>query len=238
MNFFKKLVQRILPPQDVATEERRESVRLNFEVEIQVEWDGRSRPAKIVNLTFTGLCIEAGFALSEGRELLLKRDQVGPPFRGTVLWCKARENGRYIAGIECELDEEKLINSWLEPTLVEAGFLADYLNEKRTLVRVAGRLDCTLTGSAEEVLGSGKVADLSLGGALLEWPGDLKTGGDVSFSTEGLGKLDPLKGTATVASCRPGEGDIWLVGIQFKEVDSAQVRAYMTSLMKASSEGP
>lgn len=233
MNFFRKLVQRLIPAEGVTTEERRESVRLDFEVQIQVEWSGQSRSAKLVNLTFTGLCLQTDAFLEVGQELVLRRDEVGPPFGGTVLWCKPKEGGQFLLGIECELDEEKLIDSWLEPTLIEAGFLPDYLDEKRTLVRVSGNLECKLFDASGEELGGGKLVDLSLGGALLEWPSDLEVQKEVRFQTERTVDLAPLEGSALVASCRSGKGAVRLVGLQFKQVDQDLVRTYMATLLKS-----
>lgn len=231
MNFFKKLVQRLLPPETVTTSERRTSVRLNFAVDIEVQSDSVSFPAKVLNLTFTGLCVETPVVFEEGQEVTLKRPESGPPFRATVLWCKPKSDQRYLLGLECELDEEKLIGSWLEPALIEAGFLAEYLDEKRTLVRVPGKIDCRLAETSGKGLGSGKMLDLSLGGALLEWATELPTEVTFGFETVALGKLGGLSGTVRAASCRKSEDGIWLVGLQFEEVDLEKVKQYMASMI-------
>lgn len=234
MNFLAKLVSRLLPPTEegsLAVGERRESVRLNFEVDLEVQAGSNTHQARLLNLTFTGLCLEVPVALIEGQELVLKRPDAGAPFRGTVLWTKVKEGGLHLVGVEAELDEDKLVNSWLEPTLVEAGFLAEFLDEKRRLVRVPGKLQCKLTNLSGEVIGRGQMLDLSTGGALLEWGTALEPGQDVKFEAHPLSTVAALTGTAKITSCRQKESGQWHCGMQFDKVDGEAVKKTMASMM-------
>jgi len=233
MNFLKKLINRFVPPDSVPTDERRQSVRLTFRVPIEVKTKSETISASLVNLTFTGLCIEVERPLAEDQELTLVRDDFGPSFNGTVIWCKRMDAGKYLVGIECELDEEKLINSWLEPTLVQAGFEADYVDEKRELVRVPGRVPCRMTSAEGEELGDGQMLDLSRGGALMECPFEMEEGCEVSFRTAPLGKLEPFEGRALVSSARKKENGRWMCGLKFKGVSSEEVEPYMKFMMRS-----
>ena len=231
MNFLKKLISRFLPPEAVPTDERRESVRLNFVVDIEVKAGEKTIPARMVNITFTGLCIETETALEEGQNLTLIREESGPSFNGTVLWCKPRDEGKFIVGIECELDEDKLIGSWLEPTLLQAGFEANYVDEKRKMVRVPGRVECELSSLSGAKLGEAKMLDLSRGGALMERNSPLAPNTKVHFATQPLGKLKALKGHALVKSSRQRTDGIWLHGLLFLDVEVSDVEPYMRTML-------
>lgn len=234
MNFLAKLVSRLLPPTEegvLAVGERRESVRLNFEVDLDVKAGSNTHRAKLLNLTFTGLCLEVPVALNVGQELTLMRPEAGEPFRGTVLWTRVKDAGVHLVGVEAELDEEKLINSWLEPTLVEAGFLAEFLDEKRRLVRVPGKLQCKLTSPSGEEIGRGQMLDLSVGGALLEWGTALEPGLEVKFEAHPLSTVAALTGTAKITSSRQKESGQWHCGMQFDKVNEEAVKKTMASMM-------
>lgn len=231
MNFLKKLISRFLPENAVPTDERRESVRLNFQVELQVKVGEKLLPAQMVNITFTGLCLETASNLSEGQLITLIRDESGPSFDGTVLWSKEKESGVYVVGVECELDEEKLINSWLEPTLIQAGFEANYVDEKRRMVRVPGRVACELSSLSGAKLGEAKMLDLSRGGALMERTSPLAPNTKVHFATTPLGRLKPLEGHALVKSSRQRNDGVWLHGLLFLDIEEEEIGPYMGSML-------
>lgn len=225
MSFLRRLVSQLLPAEDIDLDERRDSVRLNFSCPVEVVAGQRSLEGEVLNLTFTGLCLRLPEALEADTELTLKRDEFGPAFNATVLWNKKKEQG-YLVGVQGELDEEKLINSWLEPTLRQAGFEAEYVDEKRQLLRVPGRVPCTLSDSDGRSLGQGELLDLSKGGALLESQAPLEKDQELRFQAQGLGALPPLEGTAKVVSVSGNR-----TGLAFVHVHETRVRAYIKEML-------
>ena len=234
MSFFRKIIQQLIPEEALPTEERRESVRLNFQTEIVIEVDNKSIPASLVNLTFTGVCIKSKKRLAEDQVLTLERDEVGPPFAGIVLWSKPTNDGQYLTGIQCELDEEQLLQSWLYQTLIEAGFVADYVDEKRNLIRVPGRVACSLRTISDKDLGQGQMLDLSIGGALLEWDEEVSMVTAVSFETKPVGGLKPLTGKGSISSSEQKDDGKWLCGLQFTKTDQELVKKYMKAMLTSS----
>lgn len=223
-------MKQFLPSDSVPTQERRESVRLNFRCAVDVKVGEQLYSASMVNLTFTGLCLELQTPLEEGQELELLREEFGPSFRGTVLWSKKAKD-RYLVGVECELDEDRLIGSWLEPTLIQAGFEAEFLDEKRLVVRVPGRVKCKLETLLGESMGEAYMLDLSRGGALLETERELVPQTSVKFETAPLGGLPPLQDTAKIVSARSTDQGTWLCGVRFQEENEKKIQPYMDSML-------
>lgn len=235
MSFFRKIIQQLLPKEVLPTAERRESVRLSFRTDMEVEHGDKRLPAQLLNLTFTGVCLELDQTLEEEETITLRRDEVGPPFQGTVLWSKPKGKGRFLVGVQCELEEKNLVESWLYQTLIQAGFEADYVDEKRSLIRVPGRIGCKLTSISDEELGKGQMLDLSTGGALLEWETEIPIVTAVSFETDSLGGLKPLQGKGTIASSRQNKEGKWLCGLQFTRTDEEAVQEYMSAMLASKS---
>ncbi len=231
MRFLKRLVQQLLPKESIPTDERRESVRLNFRVDIKVQVGDDVYPATVVNLTFTGLCLELDRPLEKDSDLTLLCEDFGPSFNGTVLWAKALKSGTHLVGVECELDEDRLIGSWLEPALIQAGFEAEYVDERRRLVRVPGRVKCELRTLEGELYGEASMLDLSLGGALVDCAVELPTSVSLKFQTFPYGDLPALRGVAKVASVRPTESGTWLCGLRFAESSNRDVELYMAAML-------
>ena len=188
----------------------------------------------MANLTFTGLCLETPKLLPEGTEVTLCRDAFGPPFNGTVMWSKKTEGGKFLAGLECELDEDKLVESWLEPALVQAGFEAAYVGERRQLVRVPGRVRCELTELGGGATLEGLMLDLSVGGALVESGEEIAAGTKVKYKTHPIGKKIPaLEGEALVKSTRKRASGEWLLGLSFEGSDNEKIRTYMGRMLSS-----
>ena len=224
-------MKQFLPDESVPMDERRESVRLNFRCAVDVKVAEQLYSASMVNLTFTGLCLELQTPLEEGQELELLRDEFGPPFKGTVLWSKKKAGELFLVGVECELDEDRLIGSWLEPTLIQAGFEAEFLDEKRLVVRVPGRVKCQLQSLMGESMGEAFMLDLSRGGALLESERELVPETSLKFETAPLGGLPPLRDTAKIVSARPTDKGTWLCGVRFQEENEKKIQPYMDSML-------
>lgn len=233
MQLLKNLLNRFFPDEPLAVDERRSSVRLSFRQEVSLKTPQGTFEAVTHDLTFTGLSLEMKRALPGGTEVTVHRDSMGPPFNGTVRWCKGKPEGDFLLGIECELDEEKLINSWLEPALIEAGFEASFVGERRRLLRVPGRVPCELTGPAGSVH-QGFMLDLSAGGALFEGDQELAEGESVSFKTSPRGDaVQPLSGKALVKSARATENGKWMVGLNFEQTDAQTIQANMKHMLSS-----
>lgn len=234
MSFLKNLIQQLLPASPpIPVNERRQSVRLSLDIDVTVQVGELLHPAHMVNLTFTGLCLELETTLREGQEVTLLRGDFGPPFNATVVWSKPSPRGQgYLIGVECELDEDRLCESWLEPALIQAGFQTDFVDTKREFLRVPGRVNCELTMDGGKI--EGQMMDLSIGGALVECDSELTTGSVFDFKTRPLGGLPPLLGTAEVVSVR-SQGGRWSCGLKFSYIHREDVQKYMGSMMSSSS---
>lgn len=234
MKFLRKLLEQLQPSEEpLPINERRSTVRLSHRVDVSVQAGDRYYPATVVNLTFTGLCLEMKIPLDEEQDITLHREDLGPAFNATVIWSKPSSVGKmHLVGVECELDEDKLVDSWLEPALIQAGFEARYVNEQRKLIRVPSDVTCDIAVDGES-LGEARLLDLSVGGALVELLFEPRRGSLIRLQAPPLGKLPALRREAKVASARATDQGSWLCGLQFEASDDEEIHAYMESLKKA-----
>lgn len=212
----------------IPAEERRSSVRMDVEITVDVEMKGERFPATIANITFTGLRLKLQKALKEGQELTLVRDDLGPSFKGTVLWSRETDDG-YLAGVECELDEEKLINSWLLPALENAGFKPDYVIEQRRLIRVPGKIQCAVAAPDGTEYQGVTMLDLSVGGALVDCPGELTPDTVLEMKT----RPPSLHCQAKVLTARETENGTWRCSLEFTDSHSNDVQAFMNAMLNS-----
>lgn len=196
-----------------------------------MQFDDQFATVSLVNVTPTGVAIEAARPLKEGQNVTLTRDGFGDPFQGKVVWCNPLEEGHQM-GLEYSVDATALNNSWLTPALRQAGFRAELTDEKRELIRIPGRVRCKLNGLTGETYTEGEMLDLSLGGALVESKIELNEGLTLEFETFPLGDLPSLKGIAKVASSRTAElKSQWLCGLKFTESNDREVHLYMNAML-------
>ena len=235
MKFLKSLVEQLraasqspVEEEPLPTEERRTSVRMDVELKVDLKLGSKVLPATIANITFTGLRLRLSNPLPEGQELTLLREDLGPPFRGTILWCKKSSQGEeYYAGLECELDEEKLINSWLLPALESLGFKPDYAIEQRKLIRIPGKIRCAVAAADGTEFQDIYMLDLSAGGALIECPSELAPDTLLEFKT----RPPSLHCAAKVVTSRPAEDGTWRSSLEFTEGHPDDIQAFMTGML-------
>lgn len=220
-----------LGPRPVTTHERRESLRLQCDVDILLWVEGEIHKAKVLDVHMTGLCLEAVEPLKVGQKISLARDDFGHPWAGEVLWCKARSKSkRYLAGVGFPTDPEMLRNSWLQPALMSIGFQEQLLGEKRKFVRVPGQLmPCRLLLEKQELTLDGTAVNLSLGGARVEIARELRESQEVSFETNANKGIPALKSLCAVIYCQALEDGRWACGLRFKTREEADIRKVMAS---------
>jgi hypothetical protein len=232
MGFLKILVEKLLGGEnDEAGEagsslpvvERRSSVRLNHRIDLNVQLEAAVIPAVLVNLTFTGLSLNVTRELEVGLELTLIREDLGPSFKGTVQWCQKEEQD-YLVGIECELDQEHLIDSWLLPALEEAGFKPEFACEQRKLVRHPSHTLCILSDGKGTTYYDVLMLDLSLGGALVECHHEFAPGASFKFRTEKPGFCCQ----SIVRSVKQHES-LWHCSLEFQEPHEQDLKAFLSS---------
>lgn len=229
--FFKELLRRLIPSATVPQDERRETIRLQCEVNVVLAAGGEFYSATLVNVTLTGLSLELESRLKPEQSVVISRDDFGPPLQGRVVWCRPAENGHQV-GVEYEGDQSKLSGSWLQPALRQTGFQAELDDEKRKLVRIPGRVACKLKGLTGETYTEAEMLDLSHGGALVESAIELNEGLTIAFETFPLGGLPPLEGIAKIASSRSEQGsDKWRCGLRFTESKAEDIEKYLQAML-------
>lgn len=233
--FFQELLKRLLPAPHAPVQERRDSIRLQCKLHALMQVEDQFATVSLVNVTPSGVAIEAAKPLAEGQTVTLTRDGFGDPFQGKVAWCKALDEGHQM-GLEYAVDASVMNDSWLTPALKQAGFRAELADEKRELVRIPGRVRCKLNGLTGETYTEGEMLDLSLGGALVESDVEFNEGLSLEFETFPLGDLPSLKGIAKVASSRESDRKgHWLSGLRFTDSNDREVHLTMNAML--ASEG-
>lgn len=230
MGFLEMLVDTLLGSEaedgegGVAVVERRSAVRLRYKIPLKVELTEEVTSAVLSDLTFTGLSLQIPKRLEVGTQLALLRDDLGPSFNGTVIWCKEREES-YVVGVECELDEDRLIDSWLLPALEKAGFQPAFAYEQRKLIRRPSQTMCILSDGQGTTYYDIVMLDLSLGGALIRCHKELKVGDVFKFRTEKPG----FSCRSVVRSVQPDES-LWRCSLEFQEPDKEELTVFLSSL--------
>ena len=227
MGFLESLVNRLLGDEAEEGEEalpvmeRRTAVRLEHQIKVELKVEDEVIPSEICNLTFTGLSLSLPKKLEVGQQLTLLRDDLGPPFQGSVIWSKSRDDG-YLVGVEAELDEEKLVDSWLIPALEEAGFTPAFACEQRKMIRRPSRTKCILSDGKGTTYYDVVMIDLSVGGALVECHQELEQGEKYKFRTEKPG----FACLSVVRSVQPHESR-WHCSLEFQEPDIEELKSFL-----------
>jgi PilZ domain-containing protein len=230
MGFMKRLVEKLLGKEhDDTTEgslpllERRSAVRLNHRVELNVQYETQVLPAVLVNLTFTGLSFKVSRELETGTNVTLMREELGPSFNGTVLWSRKTEQD-YLVGVECELDEEHLLNSWLLPALEEAGFRPEFASEQRRQIRHPHPTLCVLSDGEGTTYYDISILDLSLGGALVKCHQELTPGTSLKIRTE-----KPGFSCQSIVRSVQEKDSMWHCSLEFENPDEQELKDFLNT---------
>lgn len=233
---FKELLNLLTPGSSVPIDERRDTVRLHCSIPAVLKVGDTTREVRVINASLTGLAIELESKLKKKTDVVICRDQHGGPLVGRVMWCRAlRGSNRYQVGLTYADDREMLKASWLKPALKDLGFTVGRINEKRKLTRVPGQQRrCFLKSiKGRDTYSSGRLLNLSMGGALVEAECEIPKGMRLILKTDPIAKVSDLVMEAEVQSCRRNKNTRkFVVGLKFVSGDEKMVKKHMQAMMK------
>lgn len=233
---FRELLKLISPDGGLPIDERRDTIRLECSIAATMKHGSLTREVRVLNASLTGLRVELESKIKRKTKVSVHRDKYGGPVVGTVVWCRAlRGSNRFQVGLTYEDDKEMLKNSWLKPALKDLGFTVGRINEKRQLTRVPGHhRRCflkSLTGG--DTYSSGKLLNLSTGGALVECEVEFEKGFRLKLKSDPVANFPDLLMDAEVKSCKRNPSTRkWEVGLRFTAGDLKLVKKYMSVMMQ------
>lgn len=233
---FRDLLKLISPDSAVPSDERRDTIRLECSIAATLKSGNTTREVRVLNASLTGLKVELESKIKRKTRVMIHRDKYGGPVIGTVVWCRAlRGSNRYQVGVSYDDDKDMLKNSWLKPALKDLGFTVGRINEKRQLTRVpAQHRRCFLKSTqGGDTYSSGKLLNLSTGGALVECEVELPKGFRLKLKTDPVANFPDLMMDCEVKSCkRNPQTRKWECGLRFVSGDLKLVKKYMRVMMQ------
>jgi hypothetical protein len=211
-------------------EEKRRLTRVRCDLPVYCEDGPRRFSASVVDLGQRGLRLRLpapvapGTVLAiyyAGSEARLALDRVVAEVR----WCRRPPGSdRVLAGLEWAQPESRLERSWARILLHEMGYESASIFERRRWLRADSSLPAVLRlaggGKAE-----GRVANLGLGGALVETEETLPRRAPLEIELGPTWQLPALRLPGVVLHSRPlRRGAAWLHGVQFSQLTPGTTR--------------
>ena len=213
-------------------EEGRQTPRLLCQYRANARYQGYDFKASVVDIGATGVGLECDKEIPRGEVFSISYPLSNQFVQENavdveVAWCRRRdEDGRILIGARYTSDQERLRNSWVWILLDELGLGKETAYQKRKHLRLATILKAELRDlDSGRFLTRGKVANLSVGGALIESPDRIR--GDVKVLTLIGPHLDypTLSIHAQLLSSRDGGDDEnQLHSLQFIDVSKEQMK--------------
>ncbi|MEW6282419.1 MAG: PilZ domain-containing protein [Candidatus Eremiobacterota bacterium] len=225
--------------------ERRRSVRLNCDYQVNCNSTTASFPGRVLDVGLTGLRLTALTKLPRGMTLSVVPVEGGGPVPCLVRWSR-KEGDVWVAGVSFELRPSELVRSWVAVLLAGVGFNEEAVYQRRTAVRAPADLPAQLRSPTDDIV-QGRVIDLGVGGALIQVTGTAPGKEGAHRVTLGpYKKLEMLSLNGQVvrisrpggdAPLSPGGTDRWNLAVRFLEPNSAQVRLLGIYVLDLLSEG-
>ncbi|MBI3926400.1 MAG: PilZ domain-containing protein [Armatimonadetes bacterium] len=223
VGFLKELVgslKRLVLGEGADIAQKREMTRLSCEIPVHCETERRNFPGTVVDLGVRGMRLQCRPALEQGEVIAISyhgKARFNPAkVVARVRWVRKRSGG-VEAGIEY-LGEEQESKTWVDYVLEQVGYKEASVFDRRRSVRASGAIGGTLVtkdGGRYE----GAVANLGIGGALLETRRPLSVGMPVTVRIGPGGKLKQLVLEGKVRhSGRSDTPEKWLNGVSFVEL--------------------
>jgi len=206
--------------------------------------------AFVVDISRTGMRLEGVSSLRAGERVSLAyRPYPGGdpppenagPVEVEVVWCRKRSHdGKLLAGVRYAGPVEA---SWVHHVFLEVGLAREQTGaQKRKHLRLATALRAEIRDKhTGQYLGEGKVANLSLGGVLVQSATPLSENQLVLVLIAPYNNFPILSLTGSILNCRPDlEEDMLLASIQFVNVSPAEARTlkrYIFKLLQGRSIG-
>lgn len=227
-DFFRSLarnLKRVVLGRGESLDQKRSLTRLRCRIPVLCQGQQSSFEATVVDIGLHGMRLEVPHKIAGGQIMAVSYKAAGgrkgPEKVVTqVRWCRKKRNAEVLeAGVEYVERDEKLTKSWVDHVLDEVGYDESSVFEKRRSLRAPGRL----LGYLETRGGrySGSVANLGLGGALLEVGKALARGTPVEVEIGPDHGLDALRLEGKIAHVTRGDQG-WLNGVVFSDLAPAQ----------------
>ena len=234
-------------------EEARDKARVlcRYAVHCAAQLDGRPFPASVVDVSRTGLRLEGVATVSKGDQLWVsyadasedRGDADLGPVQVEVMWSRKRpHDGVRLAGVRY-VDMADLKGTWVQSVLSEVGLSQEVSAfQKRRHIRLATSLRAELRDSVSgEHLAEGKVANLSVGGTLVQSDASIREGASVLVMVSPYNNFPIFSVPAQVLNCRyDAEEGQNFISLQFVSVNAQQLKTlkkFVFNLLKGRSIG-
>lgn len=221
-------------------EESRQTPRLLCQYRANGRHQGHDFRVSVVDIGATGVGLECDRKIPCGEIFhisypLCKEFVPTNAVEVEVAWCRRRpEDGKILLGARYTADQQALRDSWVGLLLDQLGLGQDTAYQQRKHTRLATAMKAELRDlETGRFLTRGKLANLSVGGALIESPDALRAGLKV------LALIGPQLDYPTLSihasllhSRAEGDGENHLHSLQFINVSKEQMKSLETTLLK------
>lgn len=207
--------------------------------------------AQVVDVSRSGMRLEGTGQVAKGDKLYIayvppvtsEAVPANEPVEVEVMWSRKRSHdGKILTGVRY-CSQEQTSRSWVNSVLEEVGLSADGGgSQRRRHIRLATALRAELRErDTGQHIAEGKVANLSVGGTLVQTEQQVEEGSQVLVLVSPYNNFPIFSVPAKVMSVRydPDEGQTF-VSLQFTNVSARQVKTlkrFMFNLLKGRSIG-
>ncbi len=223
--------------QSVPSSERRATPRLRcyYPVSCAAVASQQVMSARVTEMSRQGMRMEASEPYKRGTSVNVTYTSPHPQatVRCKVRWSRRRASGSHWMGVTYEEPPDA---SWVGYVLRELGFEDSDVFQKRRTIRLPAELQAEVRSPQGDVLSSGVVINLGVGGALVEMPRSVP--GDREIVLSLLGPAVDLPAWVLRVRPSPDRKSSYLAHIRFQEMTKAQTRhlgQHLISLLRAAS---
>ena len=205
--------------------ETRRTVRFARRLTVECVHRGTHFKALLLDLGSGGLRIETVRKLKRGAVVLVRRrmKEDWSHVTGRVQWSRPNRHGNYVAGLRF-VDDVETCRAWVGDILEEVG-LAECEGQFREFYRVDASVSAVLSTLEGDILMTGDLRGLSMGGATVRGPAAIVAGLTVVVHIGPASALPVLQMKAMVLATRHNvSSEETLYRVQFVEVSEGQER--------------
>lgn len=234
----------------MSMEEKRTSYRLPCHINVQCKAEGAAFHALSTDIGSTGMRLEASERekVKKSSKLVItiadkKTGSLGPPIPAEVMWRRRiGETGRVYLGVHFACRPENLKSTWVGPYLEKLGYHEKAkAAERRRFIRLGSGLPVEITATKDgSRIGSGRLIDLSGGGAKAQLNGHCASGIEVVLKIGPLESLAAIEVPGSVVICREDreKEDLFVIRTRFASLEPTVHKAlkkYLSTLQKRNS---
>lgn len=220
-------LKRLVLGEGESLEQKRSLTRLQCRIPVRCQGENLGFDALAVDIGLQGMRLEVPQKLPNDTVLAVSYHSLGrrraPEKVVTqVRWCrKCATSNSHEVGLEYVGGDSNHPRSWVDYVLDEVGYDEESVFERRRSLRAPGKLLGYLVTKGGRY--AGRVANLGIGGALLETTRALARGTPVEVEIGPEHGLTRLVMSGKVRHVRRAEAEGWLNGVVFEELRPEQV---------------